>query len=408
MSQPSLLEISNLLSQILSSKEFRDSLKSQELLKYLVDKSSKVTSLKETEIACDVFGKDANFDPSIDSLIRSYISNVRKKLEHYYLTTEDKFEYKLEIPRGHYLIKYVKVNENVVTPPKRRINLSLIYLPIIAILFILLLFSVFNRSSVTVFTKPEIAINPIWDEFIEKNSFPTLFIIGDYLVMSQKGSITSRTFLRDPKVNSENDLRFYSNQFPDKYGSYEISDVSYVGTATTLGLPYLFHALGSASNKVSLRLSSQIKWQDLDNYNIVFVGSFKSLYKLDTLFSRYNIKYKLSPNELYINNGKNDSSSTIKLDWVGGNYQKDYSVICKTIGNKNNSFLFLAGFSEVGIMNAIRTATDPDLVSKINSVYPKMVMQKPFQFEMISEADGVQNTVLNSQIKYFNSIKNKP
>ena len=96
-----------LLSQILSSPEFHDSKRYSELLQYLAEKSEKVTSLKETEIAIEVFSKDSKFDPNSDPLIRSYISNLRKKLEHYYLTTENKFDYKLVIPKGQYLVKDV-------------------------------------------------------------------------------------------------------------------------------------------------------------------------------------------------------------------------------------------------------------------------------------------------------------
>ncbi len=95
-------EKEQIISEILSSAEFKDSQRYQDLLKYLVEKTEEEGSVKEIEIAIDVFGKDSSFDPNSNPLIRSYISNLRKKLEHYYLTTENKYN----LPR----LKYQKAN----------------------------------------------------------------------------------------------------------------------------------------------------------------------------------------------------------------------------------------------------------------------------------------------------------
>jgi hypothetical protein len=405
MLQPNDHEITELLNQILNSSEFHDSKKSQELLKYLVERSSKVTSLKETEIACDVFGKDTSFDPSIDSLIRSYISNLRKKLEHYYLTTENKFNYKIEIPRGQYLVKYIKADHGKNSTSKLKINKSFIYLSIIAVLAILLVWKMFGTNSNTAYTQQDAVVNPVWAEFLEKNSYPTLFILGDYLVMTEKGRPPHRTFLRDPRINSEKDLQNYVIQNQGLYGNYEISENSFVGSGLALSLSNLFQLFGSKSSQVSFRLSSQLKWQDLDNNNIVFIGPFKCLYKLDTLFSRLNIRYKLNPSSLSILNS--DQKDTMKILGQGVSYKKDFSVISKIMGNKNKSIIFLTGFSELGIINSIKTATEPDLLMKIKTISQNDLNQKPLQFEMILEAEGVQHTVIRSQIKYFNLLKNK-
>ena len=405
ISQPNETEINELLAKIFRSSEFNESKRYQELLKYLVDKSLTVTSLKETEIARDVFGKDSKFDPSIDSLIRSYISNLRKKLEHYYLTTEDEYEFKLEIPRGQYLVKYLNVNKKTQHSKKFSFNPA-IYIIIISLLAIVLIWREFGKNSPEITVKDN-PVNPIWEEFVGKSSLPTLIVLGDYLVLSEKGKMVNRTFLRVPQINSSNNLKSFSEKEPDKYGNFEISEVTYIGAGTSLGLSYIFNVFGNNSSKVSLKLASQFKWDDFENHNVVYIGSFKCLYKLDTLFSRTNIKYQLNPYSLKLNNISADSSKTFMADWLGGNYQKDFSVILKLIGYKNNSIIFLTGFSEVGIMNAIKTATDPDFISKIRNFSKRNIDQKPLLFEMISEAEGLQNTVFHSQIKYFELLTGK-
>ena len=56
------------------------------LLEFLVDCGVAGRAPKELEIAMEVFGKGADFDPSQDSMVRVYAHNLRQKLEHYYAT----------------------------------------------------------------------------------------------------------------------------------------------------------------------------------------------------------------------------------------------------------------------------------------------------------------------------------
>jgi len=404
MAQISDIEKQQLLSQILNSPEFHDSKRYQELLQYLVDKSASGGSLKEVEIAHDLFGKDPGFDPSTDPLIRSYISNLRKKLEHYYLTTPDRFAFKLDIPKGQYLVTYTPVGPKI--PAKKHLLRSpAFYLTIISLLVLLLVYREFARRTPLASTAPVAAVNPIWTEFLQPGSQPILLVVGDLLVLAEKGRRSGRTFLRDPRINSENDLRVYARQSPEKYAELEISDVSYVGAGATLGLPTLLQVFGSASDRMSIKLSSELKWDDFDKHCVVYVGSLKSLNKLDTLLSRTNIRYGLSPNTLKVVGGAKGETKAFDLDWRGGNYQRDYSVILKINGPGNNPMVLLTGFSEVGIMDAIKTSADPGLMSRISQFQSNNTLRSPFFFEMISEAEGVRYTVFRSRIEHFELLE---
>ncbi len=404
MTQPSVIEKSVILTQILNSPEFHDSTRYQELLRYLVEKSSKVSTLKETEIAHEVFGKDSKFDPSTDPLIRSYISNLRKKLEHYYLTTENKFEYKIDIPKGQYLVKYTLV-ATIPVPKVRRSYMHIVYPAIIGcliILFLVLKFGYTGTSPVLVNATP---VNPIWNEFVESNNQPTLIVLGDYLVLSEKGKMGGRTFLREPRINSESELRDLAKLEPRKYKDYVISDVTYIGAGASLGIWQIMKILVSSPKPISIKLSSELKWDDFDNNNIVYIGTLKTLDKLDTLFSRTNMHYTLRPNGLIIRNTQTDSLLSYGRGWHGGNYQKDYSVLVKLHGSKNNSILFLTGFSEVGVIESVKAAVDPALVSRINKFSPVSIDRFPFLFELVSETEGVRYTVFRSEIKYFSLLQ---
>lgn len=407
MTQLTDLEKNALLSQIMNSPEFHDSARYQELLRYLVQKTSKVTSLKETEIAHEVFGKDAKFDPSTDPLIRSYISNLRKKLEHYYLTTENIFEYRIDIPKGQYLVKYVHVAKNI-APPIQRSPLHIIYPSIVVALIMLFLLWEFGFRGRSLAVKDATPVNQIWNEFVANNNQSTLIVIGDYLVLSEKGKMLGRTFLRDPSINSENELRESTKRAPDKYKNYIIANLTYVGAGTSMGVVQIMKMLGCIPKPISIKLSSELKWDDFDNNNIIYVGTLKTLGEFDTLFSRTNLHYKLNPNGLTVRDTQTDSLLTFGLNWQGGSYQKDYSIILKLHGSKNNSIVFLTGFSEVGVMESVKASMDTEIVSRIQKFKPVSFDRSPTLFEMISEVEGVRFTVLRSEIKYFSLLQNVP
>ena len=69
------------------------------LLQYLADQYINGNTPKQIEIATDVFGKDSNFDPNQESLVRVYIHNLRQKLEAYYSQTDGSDGHRLEISR---------------------------------------------------------------------------------------------------------------------------------------------------------------------------------------------------------------------------------------------------------------------------------------------------------------------
>jgi hypothetical protein len=403
MDHPTDLEKENILSQIIESPEFNGSTRYQELLQYLVNKSSKVTSLKEAEIAHEVFGKDSSFDPSTDPLIRSYISNLRKKLEHYYLTTENQFAYRLEIPKGQYLVKYSADAKHSVKKGKGAYS-PILYLLMIGVLIALLLYRELGSRTPPPKAAHEPAPNPVWSEFWGRSDHPTLIVIGNYLFLSERGKIDRRTFLRVPQINSENELVEAARRDPNRFGHYEVSDVSYIGAGASLGVSQVINALGRSHSNISVKLSSELKWDDFDSHDIIYLGTLKTLGKLDTIFSRTNIRYTFQPNSLTIMNSQRDSSLTYDLDWRGGNYQTDYSIILKLQGSKNNLILFLTGFSEVGVMESIKSSTDSTVASRVIAFSKHDLNQTPFLFEMVSKAEGLNYTVFRSELKYFSLL----
>lgn len=91
------------LDRILSSKIFFSSLRSQNFLRYEVEKSLLNGSApKEYEIALEVFDRRADYDPAVDATVRVEASRLRSRLREYYDTEGRLDPIHIDIPKGGY------------------------------------------------------------------------------------------------------------------------------------------------------------------------------------------------------------------------------------------------------------------------------------------------------------------
>src|SRR5260370_57998 len=76
------------LDRVLHSQRFRASRRSQDLLRYVVERTldGQADTLKERTIGIDVFGGLSGVDPIEAATVRVKAGGVRKRLGHYYST----------------------------------------------------------------------------------------------------------------------------------------------------------------------------------------------------------------------------------------------------------------------------------------------------------------------------------
>ena len=79
------------------------------LLKYLGEHSldSPGASLKEYQIATEVFGRHADFDSRVDSTVRVQTGRLRSKLAEYYAGEGAPDRLVIEIPKGAYTLTHI-------------------------------------------------------------------------------------------------------------------------------------------------------------------------------------------------------------------------------------------------------------------------------------------------------------
>ncbi len=93
-----------LAGRVCASPEFQRSPRSQELLRYLCRSASDGPAghITEHEIGVTIFGWDRDRHPETDTIVRVQVSQLRKRLEHYFLTVGRDEKAVILIPRGTY------------------------------------------------------------------------------------------------------------------------------------------------------------------------------------------------------------------------------------------------------------------------------------------------------------------
>lgn len=96
--------VSALVERICVSPEFDKSPRSQELLRYLCERTQATPSahITEYEIGVALFGWDRDLPPESDTIVRVQVSQLRKRLAHYFLDSGRDESVEILIPRGSY------------------------------------------------------------------------------------------------------------------------------------------------------------------------------------------------------------------------------------------------------------------------------------------------------------------
>lgn len=403
-----------ILDDILHSPEFKDSKRFQELLTYLVHETLSGNTPKEITIGMQFFSKDSNFDPKEDPTVRVYINNLRKKLEHFYLTTEMLPAYKLDIPKGHYQVEFNKIErkESLVTANKKQNSLII---ALSAALFFSLLYIIVDRSFPTYFRNNPLETNPIWHEFVTPGAKPTLVVLGDFFFLFERGQDGKLgNFVRDLRFNTAEDYRQYIRKDPKFAEKYVQSEFTFLRPSASWGLSEVLPVLNQSPNGYSLKLASEFTVEDLKSNNIIFIGSFKSLFTMQKFLHIFNIEYHLSPNEFHIKGGPNDSDIVFRPgEMKGGKYEKDYAVLTKGVGPNNSNIMLMLGFADTGVLEAARASVDKAMFAKIEQKLRRKNTSEPLYFTLVVKSEGLSQAIFNADVshfeqKSFNSKMNSP
>ena len=93
------------LMKVLDSADFDASERNRSFLGYVVEEalSGRTARIKAYTIATSVFGRGADFDPQLDSIVRIEAGRLRRSLDNYYLREGADDPVRIVIPKGTYV-----------------------------------------------------------------------------------------------------------------------------------------------------------------------------------------------------------------------------------------------------------------------------------------------------------------
>lgn len=93
------------LEDVIHGEFFRGSLRSQQFLQHVIDKSitGDLDSLKERVIGIELFHRSSSYSKEEDAIVRVTASDVRKRLAQHYTDQFDGAEFRIDIPPGSYV-----------------------------------------------------------------------------------------------------------------------------------------------------------------------------------------------------------------------------------------------------------------------------------------------------------------
>jgi hypothetical protein len=390
-------KVEEIVNKILSSNEFSGGESYHKLLKYLVDKSINNISPKESSIAIEVFEKDINDNNFDSSIVRVYMHNLRQKLDSYYQHEGRDDDVQLKIPKGHYLVKFDKKTVRAPRDLARILIISnIITLSIILIGIILFMI---NYSSILSPQVENYGSSLMWNNYISDDR-PILLVFGDYYLYEDR-SLSRIRYVRDFKINSDDELRILLNQQPGSDELYRITEHTLLGKFALTCLVDLFKFFSQYDRNLDVKLGSNLQWEDLNRNNIIFIGSFKTLRLLKNLLEEHHFRYLVHPNTLIFTDVEKDTSYHYQAprDHITGQVI-DYAIVSRFPGPSKNIITLFSSTHDVGHISTVRQFTNPAMLEEFEKT--NLNFEKPLRFfDALFEVEGFSRTGFHPKLLHI-------
>jgi len=401
------------------------------LLEFLIDCAGTGRAPKELEIAMEVFGKSASFDPSQDSMVRVYAHNLRQKLEHHYATEGRAEPRQLSLARGEYRVSLSVVEPErfeaarasearaagsngaaapAPAPPAaavmpaaaaaadhgRALRRVAAGVGLIAIGVVIGFFTAGARAPAK---SPAqiVAASSIWSRMLG-DDMPILLVVGDYYIFGEVEHGDIKRLIRDFAVNSSKDLDELLMYHPDMLGRYMDLDLTYLPRGSATGMLDVLRVLYTSNKPVRVVSMSELSIADLKSNHVVYIGYLSALDKLeDFVFASSSLTIGPTYDELRnIDTGETYTSEAGMPE--GHRSYRDYGFISTFPGPNGNQFVIIAGTRDPGMVEAAHVLSDPTFIRSVENARPDKKGAQPPAFEMLYEVAGSARTNLDAML----------
>src|SRR5580704_587659 len=344
------------------------------LLRYLAEHSlaDPPASVKEYQIATEVFGRSAHFDPQSDSTVRVQAGRLRTKLAEYYASEGAEDSILVELPKGTYVLAFhhrsagtarthsggSSLHEPEEAPAQ---NTSRNRLPAFVVASILLAASL---VAVAVLVSTRKSAPPTLASNLEPAPAVLRTFWGPFVTGPEEPWVifSNAAFIGRPETG----MRYYN---PSRDQRDLIFD-HYTGVGEVLAVHALDQVFGVLHRGIRVKRGSLFSFDDVQNNDLIFVGSpSENLTLLDIPGSKEFIFQRLASGprkgDLAILNAHPESGepAVVVASPSTSLLTEDYAIVALMPGlNPARSVMILAGTTTFGTQGAV------EFVSRQNSV----------------------------------------
>jgi hypothetical protein len=348
------------IEKLVSSQVLHGSESLCKLLRYLAKHAldHPGTPIKEYQIATEVFGRSADFDPQLDSMVRVQAGRLRGKLAEYYGANGTEDAITVELPKGTYVLAFhhhasarrphaaapSETERQTLRPDSQRkwiaASISLGALLLVAGVTILgLLWSRSSAQAGTAELAPT-AFRVFWNGFVSGQEEPWVIF-------------SNANFVGRPETG----MRYYDTA-RDK-GSFILDH--YTGVGEVLAVHELDRVFGLLHRQIRVKRGSLFSLDDAKNNNLIFIGSpFENLTLLELPGTQEFIFRRMSSgsrkgDEAILNLHPQPGEAKEYFPSPGNApLTEDYAVVGLVRGlNPSQAVLILAGTTTLGTQAAV-------------------------------------------------------
>ena len=335
------------LNQVLQSQGFRSSRRSQDFLRYVVERTleGQADSLKERTIGIDVFGRSSAYDPSDDATVRVKAGEVRKRLGLYYASEGHLDEVRIELPHGAYVPEFhriephagaegIKPSETARTMAARAswaipLGIAVVLAAAAAIAW----FATRPRSTV---------VDEFWAPVLH-GSAPVLLSTAYVPVYGV-----------DPKMAPER---------PTKLEDFVLLTDQFVGGGDMLAVTRISAMLNRMHRPFRVKIGSDVSFQDLRAAPVVLIGYSYTRWREISKELRFFIDAESRPRSV-TDNGKPTQWSLPNLP-PDRRTAEDYAIVTRVFHPDTQAMLVeVAGITQYGTEAGAELITNPELLAE--------------------------------------------
>jgi hypothetical protein len=359
------------LQQVLSHSLFRNSRRYAAVLRYIVERTlhGNESQLKERTIGIEVFGRAPDYDTANDHVVRSAMSEVRRRLGQYYRESGSESELRIELQPGSYIPHFSRIavgesNHSVVavgsvlaiqsevpplvTQPRPPIRRRTVLLGAVALVVAIagLIFREYSSDPLQTFWAPVLSARG-----------PVLLCVGTLGEGRQSAGGS-----KDSKP-------------PVTLADFHSADTQLIHISDAITLAMLAQLLGQEKKACRLASQSGANFADLQNGPAVLVGLMNNDWT-ERLISnlRFTVGQDSQRRFLMIRDRDHPANHDWAIDYSTPylDISKDYALILRMKDPKTDQVVVVAaGLSAFGTSAAGKFLTDADDMKKLAAIAPK-------------------------------------